>query len=197
MYLLPHPLTILHSQPSKAAFKKLAKSHVLDYWEKLLRAEANQLTSLKFFNPAFMSLDSPHPLWLTAGSNPYEVNKATIQARMLSGRYRSESVCRHWSSNKAGLCLLPNCSSTEKIEDIPHILISCPSLTTIRSKMIKFFSDFSAKLQYPAAVIIDRFLSSNDVIFQTQFLLDCSTLPGVISCQQLYGDKVLYDLFYI
>ena len=110
MYHLPHPLIIIGSPPSKFAFKRLVKSHVIDYWERKLREEAAPETSLIFFKPHFMSLHSPHPLWLTAGSNPYEENKTTVQARMLSGRYRTEALCSHWSSNTEGLCLLTSCT---------------------------------------------------------------------------------------
>ena len=170
MYSLPHPLTLLQSSPSKATFKKLVKSRVLDFWEKKLRADAKLLSSLLYFRPNFMSLDSPHPLWLTAGTNPYEVNKATIQARMLSGRYRCELLCRHWSSNKAGLCLLPDCKDPGTCEDLPHILIACKSLIPIRTRIRLFFSNFIST-RHAISNIVSSFLNSEDLHFQTHFLL--------------------------
>ena len=39
MYNLKHPLQLLEDPPAQPAYKKLIKSHVIDYWEKLLRAE--------------------------------------------------------------------------------------------------------------------------------------------------------------
>ena len=45
--------------------------------------------------------------------------------------------------------------------------------------------------------IISNFLSSDDLNFYTQFLLDWSVLPETISCHQIYGDRVLKDLFYL
>ena len=66
----------------------------------------------------------------------------TIQARMISGRYRSKSLCRHWSKIKEGLCLLsPSC--VNQIEDIPHILSACSGLSSIREKLVLY------TLQYP------------------------------------------------
>lgn len=112
-------ITLLESSSTKASFKKLAKSRVLDFLETKLSADAKVLSSLLYFKPSFLSLDSPHPLWLTTGTNPYEVNKATIQARMLSGRYHCEVLFRHRSSNKAGLCLLPGCEYPRTCEDLP------------------------------------------------------------------------------
>ena len=86
-YGLPHPVDFLSSPLSKSSHKKLVKSKILNYWENRLRGEASLLPSLNFFNPSFATLSSPHPIWSSAGSSSYEVSKATIQARMLSGRY--------------------------------------------------------------------------------------------------------------
>ena len=166
-YVLPHPLSLLDNPPQKETFKKLAKSRVIDYWEKKLRAESSSLDSLQFFKPDFMSLTKPHQLWLSAGSNPYEVSKAVIQARFLSARYRSEEICRHWSSNVNGFCQTGSCTNT--VESIEHILITCPtnSVTRDRLKMLWLTSsdpvirDIASKaLSGPPKLLL-------------QFLLDC------------------------
>ena len=130
-YNLPHPLEFLSSPPTKLQFKKLIKSHVIDYWEKLLRAEAAPLSSLEFFSPAFMSLKSPHPIWTTAGSSPSKVALATIQAQMLSGRYRTQLLCSHWSPLSSQCCQLSQACSNI-VEDIPHILRDCEALRATR-----------------------------------------------------------------
>ena len=196
MYHLPHPLIILDSPPKKFAFKRLVKSHVIDYWERKLREEANPKTSLAFFKPQFMSLSSPHPLWLTAGSNPYEVNKATVQARMLSGRYRTEALCSHWTSNTEGGCLLPSCTRTITLEDVGHILLECESLRGIRTKMESFIAKYIST-RNNIYDIAKNFLFSDDLNAKTQFLLDCSCSPDVITSSQLHGNQVLIDLFYL
>ena len=79
-YDLPHPLLLLSNPPSKKSFMKLAKSKVISYWELKLRQEASFLTSLVYLKPEYSSLTSPHPIYLTAGSNPYEVSKASEDA---------------------------------------------------------------------------------------------------------------------
>ena len=103
----------------------MIKSHVISYWENKLRGEAAPLLSLSYFHPSFMSLVKPHPIWTTVGSNPFEVTKAIQQARFLSGRYRSESLASHWSTNTNGYCLAPTCNTT--VETIEHILTECAS----------------------------------------------------------------------
>ena len=125
-YQLPHPLTLLGAETplSKEAFKSLAKKQVINYWELKLRSEASPLTSLRYFHPQYMSLATPHPIFLSAGSSPYEVIKAGVQATFLSGRYRTERLCRFWSNNPQGFCLLPSCAGREIYEDEEHILLS-------------------------------------------------------------------------
>ena len=127
LYGFPHPLKLLEKPLSREAFKKLARSLVVSYWETKLRDEASSLDSLSFFKPEFHSLAHPHPILWTAGPNPYEVAKAVVQCKMLSGRYRTELLARHWSSNKNGFCLSPSCTAAQVQESLKHILLWCPS----------------------------------------------------------------------
>ena len=71
IYSLPHPLQILSNPPTKEHFRKAIKSRIVDFWETKLRNRASSLPSLTYFKPCFMSLTKPHPIWTTAGSNPY------------------------------------------------------------------------------------------------------------------------------
>ena len=84
-YSLPSPLQLLQNPPSKNNYKKLIKSKILDYWETLLRAEAAPKPSLIHFKPSFMSLSSPHPMFTTCDSNPFETNKSTAKQLSYQG----------------------------------------------------------------------------------------------------------------
>ena len=109
LYSLPDPLLVLQNPSTKFAWKNLCKSRVIDWWEQHLRGQAALLPSLQLFKSAFMSLTTPHPIWTTANS-PYEISKAVVSARMLSGRYRTDYLSRHWSKrNPSGHCTLPGC----------------------------------------------------------------------------------------
>ena len=151
MYDLPHPLLLLEKPFSKLQFKTLIRSKVLGYWETKLRTEAASLSSLEYFRPSYMSLSKPHPIYLTVGSSPYEMCKATVQAKMLSGRYKTEKLCRHWSKNNKGICLAPTCSELEVFEDLPHILAKCKALSKTRLSLVSFTvnqtSQFSPELK--------------------------------------------------
>ena len=65
--------------------------------------------------------------------NSYKCCKSTVLARMVSGRYRCETMCRFWSSNKKGFCLAPTCH--EVPGDLEHLLTSCPALEHTRHQL--------------------------------------------------------------
>ena len=122
-YSTHFPTRYLSSQDHQlTVFKKLVKSKVIDYWESKLRDEAASLKSLKYFHPEYLSLSKPHPIWWTAGENPYEVSKAVVQCKMLSGRYCTLLLTSNWSDSRCSSCPAPHCNLTETLE---HVLLQC------------------------------------------------------------------------
>ena len=178
LYLLPHPVTFLDNPPSKASFKRLVKSAIMNCWEKKLRGQAFFLRdkSLKYFDANFMSLSQTHPIFLTCGSSPYEVSKAVVQARFLSGRAKVESLTKHWDkSNKDGICLL--CREIEPTEGtIEHLLLpgGCPRLIEARQSMISMMQSYLVSRPYLFPIFQSLF--GNDDLTTVQFLPDCSIL---------------------
>ena len=144
-YGLPHPLTLLQSPLTKEQLK--TKKHILNYWEIKIRAEAVALPSLQYFHPNFMNLTVTHPVWTSAGPSPYQVAMSTVQATMISGRYRTEELCSKWTPNSSGCCQAPSCLNSNEKEDIHHILAVCCSLGPTRVKLTDFTEHFF--LQHP------------------------------------------------
>ena len=97
------------SSLTKEQIKTTVRKKIVGYWKLKLCDDARRLDSLQHFKPYFYSLAKPHPVFTSAGSSPYEVEKSKVQARMLSGRYRTERLRRHWSQNRDSFCLLPTC----------------------------------------------------------------------------------------
>ena len=197
MYELPHPLDFLLHPPSKQDFRTLVKKKVVCYWENHLREEASALTSLVTFKPGFMSLTRPHPLWNSAGSSPVQVTMATVQARMLSGRYRTGALMRHWKASSAeknkGFCQLSDeCSNV--LETLPHVLCSCPALESTRRNLASFTLKCASKMDETlAALLLDLCDPASSYFFD--FLLDCSTIPAVINLVQQHNLEVLDKFF--
>ena len=194
-YNLPHPISLLKEPLTKYQYNRLVKASVTDHWEAKLRGLASELTSAPFFRPAFMSLTHPHPLWSACSSNPYECHKAVITARMLSGRYLTDQLQRHWSGNIDGHCLLPNCSPPGTLGSLEHLLLHCPVLRETRAKLLNLCTRISNK-NHVVADIVSSVFSGRDSHQIMQLLLDCSTMPVVISAVQTFGidirDTILY-----
>ena len=197
-YSLAPPLAFLSNPPTQSSFKSTIKAKVMDYWERKLRAAAAGLKSLSYFKPAFYSLSRPHPVWSTAGNNPYEVEKATIQARLLSGRYRTCWLSRHWSSDPTGSCSLPHCWLNGPTPGtLPHLLLYCEDLLPARVRIASLWTKTLSEKPTLIPIVEKYFSLCQDQHLVLQFLLDCSVLPDVIKAQQVEGSWVLDTLFYL
>ena len=175
---------------------QLVKSSIIDHWEVKLRGEAAILTSTPYFKPAFMSLTKPHTIWSSCGSNPFECHKAVIAARMLSGRYLTDRLQRHWTQNKSGNCLLPACASSQSEGSLEHLLLYCPALNHTRTKLLELCARVSSESEQ-LSLITQHVFHSDDPQVVMHFLLDCSTMTITITATQLFGQEVLGRLLYI
>ena len=101
----------------------VAKNH-LNVGMNIFPQTAN-LSFRRFLKADFLSLSCPHPIWsCLPGSNPYEVRAARIQPLLLTGRYRTEKLTRHWSGNPNGFCLQASCFNSEKKRVVSTFFIS-------------------------------------------------------------------------
>ena len=186
LYGLPHPLSVLVSPPSKSKFKSLAKSLVTDYWEKKLRQDISALPSLDYFRAEFSSLTSPHPITWTPASNPYEVTKAVVQAKMLSGRYRTAKLTSHWT-NRGSDCQAPGCNgATETLE---HILVSCPYYADTRQRLMNLW----ISIPDPTVKMLALSVLAGPSQQLLRFILDASSNPLVIKAGKHFLSAVLFD----
>ena len=179
-YNLPHPLLLLKNPPSKQSFKAMCKTNVTDYWQTELRAQSAALKSLKFFKPQFMSLNRPHPM-LRWATDSYKVNKCITVSRLLSGRFRCGSLVRHmYPHMSTGLCEL--CGI--EVEDIPHIVLpKCAALKN-RADSLLTFANNTFSVSTRASAIFNEIQESKDDILKTQFFLDPTVIPMVITAFQ-------------
>ena len=189
LYCLPHPLQLLNTNSSKNQLKNFIKKKIVDHWEQKLRKDAKALKSLQYFHPEYMSLTKPHPLWLTSGSSSYQVSMTTVQAIMLSGRYRTEQLCSRWSGRS------PNCKlcKQNEPEDLHHILTVCDSLEPTRIQLSGFTNNLLLQCPEVTPVVL-KYCVPTEPLF-IQFLLDCSVLPEVIRLSQTYGSVIFHLLF--
>ena len=135
-----------------------------------------------------MNFTKPNPLWTTTGGNPHEVAKAVQQARLLSGRYRTNTLIKHWNQSYTGQCSAQGCVSKETIE---HIIIDCTAYTEIRQKLLSMW--LSTQFHEVYKLVLHALTSSKNYLLQ--FILDCSSLPKVIAANQVHGDVIYNEVF--
>ena len=194
LYALPDPLvTLSNPPPSKQVWKKRVKTAVCSHWHATLVAQAAALPSLCYLRPAFIPLGrGAHPVWSHCPPSSTAVRAATIQARMLSGRYRTDWLRRHWGAGETGVCRLPGCNHPQA--DLEHLLTgACPAIAPTLATTLHHWNNLL--LHHPLLIpIVHAALLLPPAPFVT-FLLDPSTDPSVISLTQLYGTDLLTPLF--
>ena len=194
LYNLPHPSCMLASPMTKSQFKKFTKSGVISYWETLLREEVSCIRSAPFFNAQFMSLRRIHPLFSSAGHSPAHVTRSLVQSIMLSGRYRCGALTRYWNNNDGSCMLSVICKGI--LEDIPHILKFCPALVITRNNLLEFTHRYLTELPDELKFLLGSMYHPDHPQF-CQLLLDCSSIPSIISLTQQLGPFILEHIFFV
>ena len=125
-----------------------------------------------------MSLDKIHPLWSSAETT-HEVKKAAVVADMLSGRYVTDYMARHWSkNNQEGLCQLCRIQNLPaNLGTLEHLLRFCPALSDSRSSSLDMWTDYTSD-KPDISTIINCYI--HDQIPTMELLLDPSACPEII-----------------
>ena len=192
-YSLPDPIQILTSPPHKRSFKAEVKSAISSYWRASLISEAEALTSLRYMRLSFLPLGrGAHPLWWTCYSSSTAVRSATVMGKMLSGRYRSCWLRRHWTQ-ESGACRLPGCGLVPG--DVAHLLSGeCPALQPHLATTLQHLIAMLAPHPHLLPPVVTALQGDRESV--TTFLLDPSTDSSVIELVQTYGQvSVLPPLF--
>ena len=114
---------------------------------------------------------------------------------MLSGRYPTDRLQRHWSRNQSGFCLLPKCAQTESLGSLEHLLLYCTALENTRKNLLKLAYKVAFEGPHLYSTLLTILLSGNEAEMM-QMLLDCTTMPPVISMTQHVGPAIRDRLLY-
>ena len=114
---------------------------------------------------------------------------------MLSRKYITDKLSRHWSVNKSGLCSTPGCTG-EDVGSLEHMLLFCPALADARQRIIALCHKVALENE-DLTNILSSALNGQTTEMVMQFLLDCSSLPAVIILKQSGGNHLVERLFYI
>ena len=133
-------------------------------------------------------------MWNTAASNPFECSKSTVLARMVSGRYRTDMLCRHWNGNRSGFCRAPCCVATQGT--LEHLLVACPALGETRERLYQMWLDRS--VMFPTLhATVRAVLASADHNVITQFILEPLAFALISADFKTHGEHFAQQLSYM
>ena len=116
---------------SKLAWKSYIRKVVLNYWIYMLKANADCKSSLRFMITDDIQSFSVHHLWPRGGCASRPRVAASYRAKILSGSYILQSNRARFNQNQINPTC-PLCHSAP--EDLPHFILTCPSLDNARTK---------------------------------------------------------------
>ena len=177
MYKLDSPLYLLDHPPIKSSYKYFMKKMVRAHWKDILQTEASHLPSLCYFDARNCNFGMVHPIFSLAGDNCFEVHKATVVARMISGRYRTDYLARHWNSRDTGACKVCNRGETG---DLLHLVTRCAQLRSIKNKMNTLATDKSSAL-LPLRQLLYRLMHQSNDGHLLHFLLEPSVVADMVA----------------
>ena len=194
-YSLPDPQVVLASPPTKGAWRAATHRQVEAYWGARLRAEAATLPSLSYLRTSHLTLSSSHPIWSSCYGSQHEVVKATLQARMVSGRYRTCWLRRHWSGDASGHCRVPGCTPGTPGTLLHLATGQCAGL---RAAVVAATTHWSSFLpSYPHLLPLLQEMSRAEPEVFLAFLLDPATQAPVLALAQVQGREVVDQLYFL
>ena len=116
-------------------------------------------------------------MFLTCSSNPFETNKSLCQASLLSGRFKTDYLSKHWvKENPEGYCVL--CTHLKLHDTFEHFLIFCNHLAPTRQNVVNYWQNYSDKDDLLRNFLSAKLRSSIQTLMQ--FLIDPSVDNEVI-----------------
>ena len=157
-YDLPDAYDLIRNTPSKEEWKRMVKEATNNTYRKDVTEEMKNKTSLRYMAVQKHPLDEPHPLYKHTGSNPHEIGKAAIKARILTGTYTLQAnrhkfnhqdidktceLCRTDTENREHFIL--DCTALEerRQKHVPSLLELAPELKGKRTELLQCILDCS------------------------------------------------------
>ena len=122
----------------------MRKNKIVAYWMDKMREPAVALSSLKYLKTGYLGLYKCHPIYSSCGSSPWEIQKACIQARLFSGRYRLERLTSRFTKDSSRCCALKFCQdpNTAHEGNLENFFLSCTSLAPARREFNLFLQNY-------------------------------------------------------
>ena len=119
-YDLPTAYDVLKYPRPKEVWKKTITPAVVQFWEKKLKEEAQQKSTLQYLYLPNCSIGTPHPIYRLLPTDPIHTIMATSVSKLIVQRYPLSGL-KYAGKNRDPKC--PICK--QKQETIPHFMFWC------------------------------------------------------------------------
>ena len=132
-YGLPTAYDLILDPFPKNRWKKMLDEAVNNFWEHTLKDEASDKSSLEYINLVHLSIGSVHQVWTTVKPNTFDVQRASVKARLLTGTYMLQTNKAVFNQFKVkATCYLCNDGDETRL----HFIVICSALQGCRDKYI-------------------------------------------------------------
>ncbi|CAC5407004.1 unnamed protein product [Mytilus coruscus] len=137
-YQLPKAEKIMKNPPSKYKWKKTAEKAINEYWSSIWTEEYNTKSTLKHLSLQNDPVNNPHNIWKCVRNNQYDIKKAELKCKLVTGNYMLRGTKAKFSRNT----VLPYCKlCRDSDETIEHFLLKIISLSDVRQRyMVKLLN---------------------------------------------------------
>ena len=130
-YNLPDAYYLINTTPSKGVCKSMVREATNTTYRNNLMEEQKSKTSLRYLTLQQHPMDEPHPIYKYTGSDPHEIEKAAIKARILTGTYTLQANRHKFNQYEVDkTCEL----CAQEAEDREHFILRCSALQEARQK---------------------------------------------------------------
>ena len=112
---------------------------------------------------------------------------------MVSGRYKTEMLCRFWTTNRSGACLAETCENVPGT--LEHLLIECPAIEHTRHRLRSLWCLKTINCPPLHRLILEILGSSPE--HQVKFILNSTAFPELIKLVQAYGQELQNTVLYL
>ena len=109
--------------------------------------------------------------------------------------FLTDKLSRYWNQNKLGLCTIPGCTGDES-GSLEHYLLFCPALSSARLNVMQLSQKISLEHEALRNILQNTF-SNQKTENIVQFLLDCSSVPEIVTLSQSDNSYLVDRLFYL
>lgn len=159
-YRLPTLHDVLDSPLRKHQWKQTCTEAVWRYWTSRFRLQQEAFNTLRYMSSTNYDNKISHPVWKTVNTTTYDLRKAAVKVKLLTGTYRLQANQARYNQTAVD----PTCPLCKNApEDRAHFVANCPATQHIREKYLPKILQLVNSCQPSGRDLIQLILDSSEM----------------------------------